>query len=71
MTELLSPDTLAPQQLDHALTLPARFYTDARMPALDGPAIFAKSWQLVCHQSQLRAAPADRAQRCIEHPRFP
>ncbi|WP_281850855.1 SRPBCC family protein [Dyella sp. GSA-30] len=53
MTELLSPDTLAPQKLDVALTLPARFYTDARMPALDASAIFARSWQLVCHQSQL------------------
>ncbi|HEY4145787.1 aromatic ring-hydroxylating oxygenase subunit alpha [Pinirhizobacter sp.] len=53
MTELLSPDTLVPQQLDYALTLPARFYTDTRMPALDGSAIFARSWQLVCHQSQL------------------
>jgi choline monooxygenase len=53
MTELLSPDALAPQQLDRALTLPARFYTDARMPALDASAIFARSWQLVCHQSQL------------------
>ena len=53
MTELLSPDTLAPQQLDRALTLPARFYTDPRMPALDASAIFARSWQLVCHQSQL------------------
>ena len=53
MTELLSPDTLASQQLDYALTLPARFYTDARMPTLDASAIFARSWQLVCHQSQL------------------
>ncbi|HUB90611.1 MAG TPA: SRPBCC family protein [Dyella sp.] len=53
MTELLSPGTLAPQPLDHALTLPARFYTDARMPALDAAMVFARSWQLVCHQSQL------------------
>jgi len=53
MTELLSPDTLAPQPLDVALTLPARFYTDTRMPALDASAVFARSWQLVCHQSQL------------------
>jgi choline monooxygenase len=53
MTELLTPDTLTPQKLDVALTLPARFYTDPRMPALDASAIFARSWQLVCHQSQL------------------
>jgi choline monooxygenase len=53
MTELLSPETLASQELDYALTLPARFYTDARMPSLDASAIFARSWQLVCHQSQL------------------
>ncbi len=53
MTALLSPDVLAPQPLEHALTLPARFYTDARMPALDASAIFARSWQLVCHQAQL------------------
>ena len=53
MAELLSPDALVSQQLDHALTLPARFYTDTRMPGLDASAIFARSWQLVCHQSQL------------------
>jgi choline monooxygenase len=53
MTELLSSAALAPQELDYALTLPARFYTDARMPALDARAIFLRSWQLVCHQSQL------------------
>jgi len=53
MTELLSPDALAPQQLDRALALSARFYTDARMPSLDASAIFTRSWQLVCHQSQL------------------
>ncbi|HXP01311.1 MAG TPA: SRPBCC family protein [Luteibacter sp.] len=53
MNELLSPEALAPQGLDHALALSARFYTDARMPGLDARAIFARSWQLVCHQSQL------------------
>jgi choline monooxygenase len=53
MTELLSTAALAPQELDYALTLPARFYTDARMPALDAKAILSRSWQLVCHQSQL------------------
>src|ERR1700754_4487279 len=53
MNELLSSEVLAPQALDHALALAARFYTDARMPALDARAIFARSWQLVCHRSQL------------------
>ncbi|HEV7776891.1 MAG TPA: aromatic ring-hydroxylating dioxygenase subunit alpha [Luteibacter sp.] len=53
MIELLSPNVLVPQRLEHALALSARFYTDARMPKLDATAIFARSWQLVCHQSQL------------------
>jgi choline monooxygenase len=53
MNELLSPDALAPQALDHAMTLPARFYTDPRMRALDGSLIFARSWQFVGHVSQL------------------
>jgi len=53
MRDLLEASVLASQPLDHALTLPARFYTDPRMPAVDAGAIFARSWQLVCHQSQL------------------
>lgn len=53
MTDLLEARTLAPQPLDHALALPARYYTDPRMPALDAQAVFRRSWQLVCHQSQL------------------
>ncbi|WP_424681776.1 aromatic ring-hydroxylating oxygenase subunit alpha [Frateuria sp. YIM B11624] len=53
MTELLTPDLLAAQPLDHAMALSARCYTDPRMPALDAKAVFARSWQLVCHQSQL------------------
>ena len=51
--DLLSAEVLAPQPLDHALALPARYYTDPRMPTLDAAAVFAQSWQLVCHQSQL------------------
>lgn len=54
MTELLSPDALAPQALDRALALAARFYVHPSMPALDARAVFASSWQLVCHQAQLR-----------------
>jgi len=53
MPDLLTPDVLAAQPLDHALALSARCYTDPRMPALDAAAVFARSWQLVCHQSQL------------------
>ncbi|WP_430388955.1 aromatic ring-hydroxylating oxygenase subunit alpha [Dyella sp. 20L07] len=53
MHDLLEARVLAPQPLDHALTLPARFYTDPRMSSLDARAIFARSWQLVGHQSQL------------------
>ena len=53
MPDLLAPAALAAQPLEHALALSARFYTDPRMPALDAAAVFARSWQLVCHQSQL------------------
>jgi choline monooxygenase len=53
MRDLLEANVLAPQVLDYALALPARFYTDPRMPALDARSIFASSWQLVCHVSQL------------------
>ncbi len=53
MADLLSSDVLASQPLEHALALSARFYTDTRAPALDASAVFARSWQLVCHQSQL------------------
>ncbi|HET6432747.1 aromatic ring-hydroxylating dioxygenase subunit alpha [Dyella sp.] len=53
MTDLLSPDTLAPQPLDHAHALDARYYVDPRMAAIDAAAVFAKSWQLVCHQSEI------------------
>lgn len=56
MTQLLNSKTLVPQPLSHALALPARYYTDAGMPALDVRAVFAHSWQLVSHESQLRDA---------------
>jgi choline monooxygenase len=49
----LTSAALAPQALDHALALPARFYTDADAPALDARAIFARHWQLACHASRL------------------
>lgn len=44
---------LAPQPLSHARALAACFFTDSRMPELDAHAVFAKSWQLVGHNSQL------------------
>ncbi|MBS0432064.1 MAG: Rieske 2Fe-2S domain-containing protein [Proteobacteria bacterium] len=42
-----------PQPLSHASALPARFYTTAESAALDRRAVFAKSWQLLAHASQL------------------
>ncbi|MFI4958049.1 MAG: aromatic ring-hydroxylating dioxygenase subunit alpha [Lysobacterales bacterium] len=53
MADLFSLDVLAAQPLDHAQALSARYYTDPRMPQLDATAVFARSWQLVCHRSQL------------------
>ena len=53
MFDLKSAILLAPQPLSHARALAARYFTDARMPELDARAVFAKSWQLVGHNSQL------------------
>lgn len=53
MKDLLATDALASQPLSHAHALPARYYTDPRMPALDAAAVFARSWQFVGHESQL------------------
>ena len=50
------PDELAPQPLATATALPARFYVDAAMPALERQAVFDRGWQLVAHVSQLRNA---------------
>jgi choline monooxygenase len=47
---------LAAQPLDHATALPARFYADPAMPALDRRAVFDRSWQLLAHVSQLQGA---------------
>ncbi|MGQ4583097.1 SRPBCC family protein [Lysobacter sp. F60174L2] len=47
---------LAPQPLDHATALPARFYTDPAMVARDRAAIFDRSWQLIAHVCQLQDA---------------
>jgi len=56
MQELLTSKNLEPQSLALATALPADFYTDAGMPELDAKAVFARSWQWVCHQSQIADA---------------
>jgi choline monooxygenase len=47
---------LASQSLDHATALPARYYTDPAVVALDHRSIFDRSWQLIAHVCQLRDA---------------
>lgn len=56
MPTLPACDELAPQTLAHARALPARYYTEAAMPALDRRAIFDRSWQLLAHVCQLQDA---------------
>ncbi len=45
---------LASQPASHATALPAVFYSDPGMPALDRRAIFDRGWQLLAHVCQLR-----------------
>ena len=45
---------LAPQPLDTATALPARFYVDAAIQATERSHVFDRAWQLVAHVSQLR-----------------
>ena len=45
---------LASQPLEHALALPAHFYTDPAMAAIDRRWIFDRGWQLIAHVCQLR-----------------
>ena len=45
---------LAPQPHQTATALPAHYYTDAAMAAVDRRAILDRSWQLLAHVSQLR-----------------
>ena len=45
---------LASQRLSHATALPAAFYTDPAVAALDRRVIFDRGWQLVAHVCQLR-----------------
>ena len=49
-----APADLAPQLLEHATALPARFYFDPSMVATDRRLIFDRSWQLLAHVSQLQ-----------------
>jgi choline monooxygenase len=53
MNDLTASEWLVAQPLSHARALPACYYTDPRMGELDASAVFARSWQLVCHQSQV------------------
>ena len=50
------PDTLAPQPLSHARSLDAAFYVGEGMVARDREAVFARSWQLVGHETALANA---------------
>ena len=45
---------LAPQPLDHATSLQARYYVDPAMVALDRRAIFDRGWQMLAHVCQLQ-----------------
>ena len=56
MHHLLSRENLQSQKLAIATALPAVFYTDAATVPLDQAAVFARSWQWVCHQSQIADA---------------
>jgi len=47
---------LAPQALATATALPARYYAEPAMAALDRAAIFDRGWQLIAHVCQLRGA---------------
>jgi choline monooxygenase len=47
---------LAPQTLDHARALHARWYADPATAALDRRLVFDRAWQLVAHVCQLRNA---------------
>jgi choline monooxygenase len=47
---------LASQPHDHATALPARFYVDPALHAIERRAIFDRSWQVIAHVCQLRNA---------------
>ncbi|HEY0660233.1 MAG TPA: aromatic ring-hydroxylating dioxygenase subunit alpha [Lysobacter sp.] len=56
MNRSVPAEVLAPQPLDHATALPARFYTDPSMVALDRALIFDRGWQILAHVCQLQNA---------------
>ncbi len=56
MTTPARSTDLAAQSLERAFALPARFYTDPSVVALDRKLIFDRSWQLIAHVCQLRGA---------------
>ncbi|MEG3192983.1 aromatic ring-hydroxylating oxygenase subunit alpha [Lysobacter sp. D1-1-M9] len=45
---------LAPQPLSHATALPARFYVEPEMAAIDRRVVLDRGWQLLAHVCQLR-----------------
>jgi choline monooxygenase len=53
MTPITAADDFAEQPLATASALPARYYCGADAMALDRRAVFARSWQLVAHGSEL------------------
>ena len=55
-TDVMEHADLVPQPLAHATALPARFYVDPSLPALERRAVFDRSWQLIAHVCQLRDA---------------
>jgi choline monooxygenase len=56
MNRLDAAHDLAPQPLDHATALPARFYADPAIAAIDRRLIFDRGWQLLAHVCQLQNA---------------
>ena len=47
------PHELAAQELEHATALPARFYCEPSLAALERRHIFDRAWQSIAHVCQL------------------
>ncbi len=56
MNKTLAASDLAPQPLDRATALHARYYADPAMVAIDRKLIFDRGWQLLAHVCQLQNA---------------
>src|SRR5688572_11121169 len=54
MNKTLAASDLAPQPLDRATALHARYYADPAMVAIDRKLIFDRGWQLLAHVCQLQ-----------------